>query len=48
MSYGHSIVLFRRGWAGEAARLARDARVSAVAPIDGKSPRYPLVVIVGR
>jgi len=51
MTYARSIVLYRRGWAGEAARLAQDARIRAVAPLDGRLPagtsRYPLVVIIG-
>jgi hypothetical protein len=51
MTYARSLILFRRGWAGEAERLAKDARIRAVAPLDGKLPagnsRYPLVAIVG-
>ncbi len=51
MTYARSLVLFRRGWAGEAERLAKDAGIRTVAPLDGTlpatDPRYPLVAIVG-
>jgi len=51
MTYARSVILFRRGWAGEAERLAKDARIHAVAPLDGRLPagnsQYPLVAIVG-
>jgi hypothetical protein len=47
-TYARSVVLYRSGWAPEAERLAKDARIRAVAPLDGRLPaRYPLVVIVG-
>jgi hypothetical protein len=50
-TYARSLVLFRRGWAGEAERLGRDLHIRAVAALDGPVPpggaRYPLVVIVG-
>lgn len=50
-TYARSIVLYRPGWAREAGRLAKDARIHAVAPLDGPLPpadsRYPLVAIVG-
>ena len=48
MTYGRSLVLFRKGWAGEARRLAKDAGIRAFAPLDGRSTRYPLVAIVGQ
>ena len=51
-TYARSVVLYRRGWAAEAERLAKDARIRAVAPLDGRLPagnsRYPLVAIVGK
>jgi LytR cell envelope-related transcriptional attenuator len=50
-NYARSIVLYRHGWADEAERLATDAGIHAVAPLDGGLPaaesRYPLVAIVG-
>jgi hypothetical protein len=50
-SYARSIVLFRPGWQREAGRLARDAGIRAVAPLDGRvAPAYkrvPLVLILG-
>jgi hypothetical protein len=50
-TYARSVVLYRRGWANEAARLAKDVRIRTVAPLDGGLPasesRYPLVAIVG-
>lgn len=50
MTYARSLVLYRPGWEREAKRLARDARITAVAPLDGPVPatgsRYPLVAIV--
>jgi hypothetical protein len=46
-TYGSSLILFRRGWAGEAERLAKDSKIRAVAPLDGRHRRYPLVVIIG-
>ena len=49
--YARSVVLFRPGWQREAERLARDAKIRAVAPLDGRvAPAYahvPLVVILG-
>jgi hypothetical protein len=51
-TYARSLVLFRPGWEPEAGRLARDAHIGAVAPLDGPVPasdaRLPLVVILGR
>jgi hypothetical protein len=51
LDYVRSVVLFRRGWQSEAERLARDAKIATVAPLDGRvAPRYahvPLVVILG-
>jgi hypothetical protein len=51
LDYVRSVVLFRRGWQSEAERLAHDARIPTVAPLDGRvAPRYgrvPLVVILG-
>ncbi len=49
--YSRSLVLFRPGWGREAERLARDAGIAAVAPLDGSLPSadagYQLVVILG-
>jgi LytR cell envelope-related transcriptional attenuator len=51
LDYARSVVLYRPGWAREAERLARDARIGAVAPLDGRvAPPYahlPLVLILG-
>jgi len=51
-SYARSLVLFRPGFLREARRLAADAGVRAVAPLDGRLPaadaRYQLVLILGR
>jgi LytR cell envelope-related transcriptional attenuator len=51
LDYARSVVLFRPGWQREAERLARDARIPAVAPLDGRvAPAYghvPLVLILG-
>jgi len=51
LDYARSLVLFRPGWQREAERLARDARIRAVAPLDGRvAPEYrhvPLVLILG-
>jgi hypothetical protein len=51
LAYARSVVLFRPGWKWEAARLARDARIPASAPLDGRvAPRYahvPLILILG-
>ena len=46
-TYARSIVLYRGGWAREAERLAKDAGIRAVAPLDGRHSRSPLVAIVG-
>lgn len=50
-TYARSVVLYRPGWADEAARLAKDVGIRTVAPLDGSLPatgsRYPLVAIVG-
>jgi hypothetical protein len=52
LDYARSLVLYRPGWQREAERLARDVRISAVAPLDGRvAPAYahvPLVLILGR
>ena len=49
--YVNSLVLFRPGWEREAHRLARDAGIRTVAPIDGRLPGsqsgYQLVLILG-
>ena len=49
--YASSLVLFRRGWEAEARRLARDAGIRTVTPLDGRlqaaDRRYPLVLILG-
>ena len=51
LTYARSLVLFRPGWQREAERLARDVRIPAVAPLDGRvAPEYasvPLLVILG-
>lgn len=51
MTYARSIVLFLPGWEREAKRLAKDARIGAVAPLDGSLPAgatpAPLVAIIG-
>jgi LytR cell envelope-related transcriptional attenuator len=50
-TYGRSLVLFRPGREGEAKRLARDAGIRTVSPLDGRLPRtdarYQLVLILG-
>ena len=50
-AYATSLVLYRRGWAPEAQRLARDAGVRIVSPLDGRPPagsgRDQIVVILG-
>jgi hypothetical protein len=50
-TYARSVVLYRPGWADEAARLAKDVGIRTVAPLDGSLPatgsHYPLVAIVG-
>lgn len=49
--YANSLVLFRPGWEGEARRLARDAGIRTVTPLDGRlraaDRRYPIVLILG-
>jgi LytR cell envelope-related transcriptional attenuator len=49
--YARSLVLFRPGWGQEARRLASDAGIRAVTPLDGRLPgsdaRYQLVLILG-
>jgi hypothetical protein len=49
--YARSLVLFRPGWQGEAQRLAHDAGILTVAPLDGRlagsNRGYPLVLILG-
>jgi hypothetical protein len=49
--YASSLVLYRPGLAREAKRLARDATIRTVTPLDGRlqgaDARYPLVVILG-
>lgn len=51
LDYARSLILFRPGWQREAQRLARDAKIPTVAPLDGRvAPAYarvPLVVILG-
>jgi len=51
LDYARSVVLYRPGWEREAQRLARDARIPTVAPLDGRvAPEYarvPLVLILG-
>lgn len=37
--YSRSIVMYRRGHRGEAARLARDLRIRIIGPLDGMRPR---------
>lgn len=50
--YATSLVLYRPGWQREAQRLARDAGVRMVSPLDGRLPtgsgRDQLVLILGR
>lgn len=49
--YARSLVLFRPGWQGEAQRLAHDAGILTVTPLDGRlagsNSSYPLVLILG-
>lgn len=51
LDYARSLILFRPGWQREAKRLAREAKIPTVAPLDGRlAPAYadvPLVVILG-
>jgi hypothetical protein len=50
--FARSIVMFRPGYRGEAARLARDLRIRRVAPLDGLRPAdlqgAQVALIVGR
>ena len=50
-AYATSLVLFRPGWENEARRLAKDAHIAAIAPLDGRVAaayeRVQLVVILG-
>jgi hypothetical protein len=50
--YAHSLVMYRPGFAGEGARLARDLGVKAVGPLDGMRAsalgRAHVVLILGR
>jgi LytR cell envelope-related transcriptional attenuator len=50
-TYAQSVVLFRRGWQREAQRLAQDAGIRAVTPLDVRLPvsdrGYQVVVILG-
>jgi LytR cell envelope-related transcriptional attenuator len=50
-AYARSVVLFRRGWDREAQRLAHDAGIATVTPLDGRLPSadgtYQLVLILG-
>ena len=49
--YTRTLVMYRRGFAGEGARLAHDLRVRVVTPLDGMRPRRlmgaQLVLVVG-
>ncbi|HET8752186.1 MAG TPA: LytR C-terminal domain-containing protein [Gaiellaceae bacterium] len=49
--YATSLVLYRRGWEPEAERLARDAGITVVSPLDGSLPagsgRDQVVLILG-
>ena len=36
-NYANSVVMYKRGWAGEGGRLARDLHVKVVGPLDGIS-----------
>lgn len=49
--YATSLVLYRRGWGPEARRLAREAGVRVVSPLDGRLPagsgRDQIVLILG-
>jgi hypothetical protein len=51
MDYARSLVMYRRGYAGEGARLARELGIAVVGPLDGMRPAQlhgsHLVVIVG-
>ena len=52
MDYTRTTIMYRPGFGGEAARLARDLKVPLVGPLDGMRPAdlgaAQLVVIVGR
>lgn len=37
--YANTVVMYRRGYRGDALRLARDLRVKVVGPLDGVKPR---------
>jgi pyruvate/2-oxoglutarate dehydrogenase complex dihydrolipoamide acyltransferase (E2) component len=49
--YATSLVLYRPGWAPEARRLAREAGIRVVSPLDGRLPagsgRDQIVLILG-
>lgn len=49
--YTRNLVMYRKGFAAEAARLARDARIAIVGPLDGLRPKQlqgaHVVVVVG-
>ena len=49
--YTHTLVMYRPGYAAEAARLAHDERVRIVSPLDGMRPNQlmgaHLVLVVG-
>lgn len=51
LDYARSVVLFRPGWQAEAERLAKDAGIRVVAPLDGRvAPAYAhdqLIAILG-
>ena len=51
MDYTRTTIMYRPGFGGEAARLARDLKVPLVGPLDGMRPAdlgsAQLVVIVG-
>lgn len=50
-TYARSVVLFRPGWEREAQRLARDAKIRTVTPLDARLPAVDsadqLVLILG-
>jgi hypothetical protein len=49
--YANSVVMYKRGWAGEGNRLAHDLHVKVVGPLDGIAPSAlhgsQLVVVLG-
>jgi hypothetical protein len=51
MDYARSLVMYRSGFAGEAARLGRDLQIAIVGPLDGMRPAQlhgaHVVLIVG-